>query len=390
MEISKYIRILFLFLLPIALVAEEKMRICLNMIVKNETHVIERALSSVKGLIDYWVIVDTGSFDGTQQLIQKAMAGIPGELYERPWKNFGINRTEALELARGKADYILFLDADDWLAYGPSFVVPTLNADIYWAKWQSSHVSTFSYLKPLMVKDSLPCRWEGVVHEYITYDQAHSQLIWDDVTYVFTSEGFRSKNPKKYEEAARILEEALQAEPHNARYMFYLGESYRDAGHKEQALAAYQKRAKMGDWQEEVFWSLLQIGHMQKDLGYPYENVLSSYLDAHQYNPYRSEPIYYLAELYNENGRHALAYECIHNWLLQPKVEQQNLLFRLGWIDDYGLTFQHSISTYYVNKYQESLDLNDLLLMNPELPETVRNQVLFNRKFPLHKCSESK
>jgi glycosyltransferase involved in cell wall biosynthesis len=42
--------------------------VCLNMIVKDEAHVIRRCLGSVRPLIDSWVIVDTGSSDGTQSL----------------------------------------------------------------------------------------------------------------------------------------------------------------------------------------------------------------------------------------------------------------------------------------------------------------------------------
>ena len=74
--------------------------ICLNMIIKNEAPVIRRCLDSVKPFIDSWVIVDTGSSDDTQQIVRDTMAGLPGELHERPWKNFGHNRNEALELAR--------------------------------------------------------------------------------------------------------------------------------------------------------------------------------------------------------------------------------------------------------------------------------------------------
>jgi len=44
--------------------------ICLCMIVKNEAAVIERCLASVRPLIDTWVISDTGSTDGTQDLIR--------------------------------------------------------------------------------------------------------------------------------------------------------------------------------------------------------------------------------------------------------------------------------------------------------------------------------
>ena len=88
--------------------------VCLNMIVKNEAHVIRRCLDSVLPHIDTWVIVDTGSTDGTQELIRDyfAKAGKPGELHERPWKDFGHNRDEALQMARSKARYTMFIDAD--------------------------------------------------------------------------------------------------------------------------------------------------------------------------------------------------------------------------------------------------------------------------------------
>lgn len=72
------------------------------MIVKNESHVIEPLLCSVAPFIDTWTIVDTGSDDGTPERIGRVMAelGIPGYLHHRSWRNFGENRTEALELAR--------------------------------------------------------------------------------------------------------------------------------------------------------------------------------------------------------------------------------------------------------------------------------------------------
>ncbi|EHP44847.1 family 2 glycosyl transferase, partial [Cupriavidus basilensis OR16] len=95
-------------------------RICLNMIVKNEAPVIARCLASVKPWIDRWVIVDTGSTDGTQALVREVMGKLPGTLHERPWIDFAHNRNEALALARacseGHAradDYVLFIDADE-------------------------------------------------------------------------------------------------------------------------------------------------------------------------------------------------------------------------------------------------------------------------------------
>ena len=80
-------------------------KLCLSMIVRNEAPVILRCLASVLPLIDSWAIVDTGSTDGTQILIRDRLKALPGELYERPWRDFASNRTEALDLARGRGDY---------------------------------------------------------------------------------------------------------------------------------------------------------------------------------------------------------------------------------------------------------------------------------------------
>ena len=96
------------------------------MIVRDEAAIIERCLASVRPFIDHWVIVDTGSVDETPQRVQAALAGIPGALHHRPWRNFGHNRTEALNLARAHGDYRVSL-----------------------------------------VSTALHWRWEGVGHEYL-------------------------------------------------------------------------------------------------------------------------------------------------------------------------------------------------------------------------------
>ena len=75
--------------------------ITLVMIVRNESKVIERCLESVRPLLSGWVIVDTGSTDDTIEKIQRSLSDIPGELHHREWVDFGHNRNEALELARG-------------------------------------------------------------------------------------------------------------------------------------------------------------------------------------------------------------------------------------------------------------------------------------------------
>lgn len=93
------------------------------MIVRNEQSVIARCLASVEGLVDEWLVVDTGSTDATAQLVRDALAALPGRLIERPWVDFGTNRTELVELAREhlSTDFLLLLDADMTIEVGPDF-----------------------------------------------------------------------------------------------------------------------------------------------------------------------------------------------------------------------------------------------------------------------------
>ena len=60
------------------------MRLGLCMIVKNEEHVIERALRSVLPHVDTWVIIDTGSTDRTKELILNTTTTLkkPGHMYD--------------------------------------------------------------------------------------------------------------------------------------------------------------------------------------------------------------------------------------------------------------------------------------------------------------------
>ena len=206
------------------------------MIVKNEAHVIERCLQSVKSIIDYWVIVDTGSTDGTQKIIKKYLKNIPGKLVERPWKDFAYNRTEALELARPNGDYILIIDADDTFKISSNFKIPDLDKDAYLIKFFYGPVV---YQRIQLVSTRIKWRYEGVLHEFITCDEEKTEGFLDGVSFHPTHDGARSKDSETYRKDAKILEDALELETNTfliARYTFYLAQSYKDHFNPQKAI----------------------------------------------------------------------------------------------------------------------------------------------------------
>ena len=84
----------------------KKQTICLNMIVKDEGHIIAKTLQNICNNIDitYWVISDTGSTDNTKEIIQRFFSekNIPGEMFDNKWQDFGHNRSLALKHAYNK------------------------------------------------------------------------------------------------------------------------------------------------------------------------------------------------------------------------------------------------------------------------------------------------
>lgn len=381
-------RILYVvvFFFPFLALAEAKQNtVCLNMIVKNESEVIKRCLTSVLPIIDYWVIVDTGSTDGTQEIIKNFMKtnGIPGELHERPWVDFSHNRNEALSLAQNKGDYVLFIDADEYLVYDDDFKLPTLNKDYFYIN--ISHSGSI-YGRIHLINNHLDWKWVGVLHEVLNPPASRSYATLEKVVNMYTTEGARSKDPMKYQKDAEVLEAALKDDPNNTRYVFYLAQSYRDAGLYSQALQNYEKRLEMGGWDQELFWSKLQIGYLKEMLNMPAESIIESYLQAFQYRKTRIEPLYHIAHLFRQNGDYKSGY-------LSAKIAQtipvsQDVLFLQQWMYDYGIQLELSICAYWIEKYEECQQLSLDLLKKTNLPPAVRTCVQNNLGFANAKLLE--
>lgn len=353
--------------------------ICLNMIVKDEAPVIRRCLESVRPIIDRWVIVDTGSSDATRDVVREVLADLPGELHERPWRDFGHNRSEALELARDRADYLLFIDADDVLEFEPGFERGQLRADAY---EMEIHYAQLVYRRVCLVATRLPWRWRGVLHEHLECPAPYSREVLRGVRMRIIGGGARSQveEREKFARDATVLESALVDDPDHTRYQFYLAQSYRDSAQPERALAAYDRRASMGGFAEEVFCAHLEGARLARRLARPPAEIIDRYLRAHESRPTRAEALGELAMYLRESGpRWELAYLFAQR-AIQIPLPEDVLFVERDWYE-WRCLDEFSIAAYWVGEFDASLKACRKLLNLHLLPPGEIARVRSNLRF---------
>ncbi len=273
-------------------------RICLNMIVKNESAIIERALRSTIDAIDCYVICDTGSTDDTPQRIESLMDrhGIPGHIAYAPFHDFAQARNAALDAALNSDldfDYLLLMDADMELVVDDLGFRDSLTEPIYSIRQEAN----LSYYNVRLVRRDTGARYIGVTHEYVgsSHPQVKLEAVW------FQDHANGANRADKFERDIRLLSKDLERDPSNARSLFYLAQSYKDIGNNERAIEFYRRRVAAGGWDQEVWYAKYMIAtcyrRMNDDL-----NFVQASFEAYDYRPSRAESLYHLAVHYRTKG----------------------------------------------------------------------------------------
>ena len=262
------------------------MSICLVLICKNESAFIERCLESVKPIITSWIICDTGSTDDTKKIIRKALKGVPGKLHDIPFTDFGQARTEALALAKGSADWLLLLDADEtvevhedlltWLAADPDPDVGAWMVDI--------QDSGTVWKRPLLVRGNLDWHYIGAVHEYLDHTQVKSRGL---LGLTVTHHGSNRHPVSKFDHYLTLLKPGLEAG--DPRAVFYSAECLRFLGCFPKAIELYQQRASMNSFEEEAWYAQYQAAKLGGNV--------TDLLKAFERRPWRAEPLWAAADI---------------------------------------------------------------------------------------------
>ena len=361
--------------------------ICLNMIVKDEADIIKNTLENLCSKIkfDFWVICDTGSTDTTKEIITEFFKDkdISGELHDVQWRDFGYNRSKALELAYKKSDFLLHFDADDRIEGNLVLPNPLQKGYGYHMKFGQG----VNWKRMPLVDNHIKWYYEGVMHEIIATKAHYKTKLIEGDYFINTNVEVSARNkkgPLKFIDDAKILEEAFEKKDHlQTRYCFYCSECWRFSGNKENAIKWYKKTLTLNGWVQEKYWSCLQIGYLYSQLEEP-EKAFYYYALSYEYDDNRLEAFYEIIHKARLSGKHKIA--LAYYKLLKPLIDKGNKLFIINHIYDYSLDIDISISGYYVNEFKLAINSFKNLFKNSEkIPDHFLKLIVSNLRFYIDK-----
>lgn len=370
-------------------------KLALNFICKNESHVIGKMLESVKTITDLIIVNDTGSTDGTQDIIKKfgEENNIPTYVFERPFDDFEKSRNHAMQKLKdvvtelgwdATQTYGYWLDCDETLVINPKFNKNQFVNDLYMI---NAFISSTKYTRNTFFRVSKPFKWYGVVHEFIICEEQNitsglAENIHVDVK--MTGASWQGDIPTKYLSHAHTLEKYINNDRKDPRWIFYTAQSYHDAANvqnKEEsderlrrALKYYRERAQRADgYIEEIYYSQFRVGTIMKTLEEPWNLTHQELLKAYSIDPMRGESIKVIIDYYLQMGEFHLAY--IYSKFAKMNFHGKNpypqkLLFVDESLYVWKFLEAHAAACFYSGKMEEAkATYNEMLNMVKIYPQ---------------------
>ena len=358
-----------------------KTKIVLTQIMKNEAHVAERMLNSIKGFIDAICLVDTGSTDNTIEVVTKWANenNVENYIFERPFdnfensRNFSINKAKEIFLTKNDDStyYGFWLDFDEVLNISESFDKLKLDKDIYMV---NTILNKMKYTRNELYRLDKPIFFYGAVHEYLVCKEKDisisSEIIKGIEVHVNMDGGsWKEDLSNKYIKHAHLLEQYISENRTDPRWIFYTAQSYHDSASMKnnreeneerlrRSLKYYKERVTRKDgYYEEIFYSQYRIAYIMDLIDEPWSLTNQEYLKAYNLDTLRAEPIKAIIDHYISLNEWNLVYLYtkfgIDNFHMKNPYPKR-LLFLDQSLYEWKFLESHSAASFYTNKKQEA------------------------------------
>jgi glycosyltransferase involved in cell wall biosynthesis len=372
-------------------------KLALNFICKDESHVIERMLSSCKSITDLIVATDTGSTDNTIELIQNfgKENNIPTYVFQRPFDDFEKSRNHAMQKLRDVVSELgwdankvhgYWIDCDETMIIEPNFNKNQFTNDLYMI---NTYIGQMKYTRNTFFRVSLPFRWYGPCHEFIICDKKDiSSGLAEGVKVDVKMEGasWKGNISAKYKSHAFVLEKYIDENRQDPRWIFYTAQSYHDSAsvpnNREEnderlrrALKYYKERTtRLDGYAEEIYYSQYRVGTIMAVLEEPWNLTHQECLKAYAMDPMRGESIKTIIDYYLRVGEWHMAYlytkfakENFHGKSPYPK----RLLFVDEALYRWKFAESHAAAAFYTGRMEEAkANYQEVVKLSKSHPET--------------------
>lgn len=352
--------------------------ISLCMIVRNEEDTIERCLTSVRGIADEIIIVDTGSVDRTREIASR----FTDKIYDFDWiDDFSAARNYSYEQAA--MDYLLWLDADDIIL--PEDVIKfiklkeTLPPDIdavmmrYNTGFDGQGRVIFSCFRERLSKRSGNFKWREPVHEYL---DAGGKRINSDVCITHAKPHGRQsdRNISIYE---NLMAKGTELSP---RGVYYYARELMDHERYSDAIKWFESFLDSGrGWVEDNIAACSELAkcHLAKNQS---GEALSSMLRSFCYDNPRAEICcqigYYFMQQY-EYGQAAFWFGLV----LKLEKKDDNWGFRMEDCRGYIPCLELAVCLDKLGEYEKAAKYNEMALeYKPDSPAALKNKEYFEHR----------
>lgn len=375
-------------------------RICLCMMVKNESRIIRRALDSALPYVTAVCVVDTGSTDGTVNEVERWACdrGLlrAVSLHHRPWKDFGHNRTETLQIATEYAhangcNWLLLFDADEtmegtlpdlslpvdrWTCQGQS---PAGALSIERDGGEPAIVAAHSveYNRTPLLRVGKPWRYVGATHEYLWLDEPYECRHCDTLRIVEHNDSDRRLSGRKLTEDLALLERQLDENPNDERAAFYAARTLMDLERFDEAETMFRRRIELGGrFHEEIWHAIVYLALCKQKQG---QSPIGELLSAFEFcRGTRSESLLYAAAWFSEHEQHTLARLFTEAAARVPKPQDAVL-----WVDercyDWRVFAELAQSCAFSGDASSAVVHLDRAIADPRCPDEIRDVLRHNR-----------